>query len=169
MAVTSEKSAILTKRFDASPQELANPREFEGRIRYHRVDFTQGAAAGDANSLQDVAKLPPGKVRVLGHLSKLFHDAFGSSRTLDVGHTGYTQRDGTVKSAVVDFFADGKDVSSAGSFELDNVDHASDNGLDLDQSKEFDSRDGVTIQAKVLGGTIPAATKIFGTIAYVVD
>lgn len=168
MAVTDQKSAVLTKRFDASPQELATPREFEGRIRYHRVDFTQDGA-GDANSLAKIAQLPSGRVRILGGLSTLYHDAFGSARTLDVGHTGYEQRDGTTKAAVVDFFADGKDVSSAGSIDLDNVDHDSDNGLDLDQSKDFDSKEGIEIEAKVLGGTIPDGTKIFGTIAYVVD
>lgn len=168
MAVTAEKSAVLTK-MDDSPQDLVTPREWLGRVRYIRVNFTQGTAAGDANSTADLARLPQGRVLVIGALSEIFHDAFGAGRTFDVGHTGYTQRDGTSKSAIVDFFADGKDVSAAGSFNLDNVDHDSDNGLDKDQSKDFDSRERIVIQGKVLGGTIPAGTKIWGHIAVVVD
>jgi hypothetical protein len=167
MAVTEQKSAILQQK-DESPQNLLTPREFEGRIRFHRINFTQDGN-GDANSLADLAELPPGRVRVLGGLSKVYYDAFGSSRTLDIGHTGYTQRDGTSKSAVVDFFVDGEDVSGAGNTEFDNVDHQSDNGLDADHTKEFDSVEGVTIQAKVLGGTIPDGTKLWGWVAYVVD
>lgn len=157
MAVTTENADQLemADAVDGSDTKIAAIDD--AKVRIKRFDFTQGAAAGDANSLANLAVFGPGKYRILPSLSSIAHSAFGSGRTLDVGHTGYTKHDGTAVVADVDTFLDGADVAAAGRVDLAlPVD-----GFVLDTKTEF------TIQAKVLGDTIPAAATLKGWIAYV--
>lgn len=167
--MTDQKSATV-QQMDASPQDLVTPRQSHGRVRYAKVDFTQDGS-GATGSTAVLALLPAGRNRILGDLCKVYYDAFGSSRTLDIGHNGYTKRDGTVVAAVTDFFVDGEDVSSAGNTVFDNVEHGTDpaTGLEADHGFEFDARAPVDILATVAGGTIPDGTKLWGYIAYVKD
>lgn len=163
MAVTAEKSTQITNG-EAKPPVMLEPRDSHGRLRVAKFDFTQGAAAGDATSTADLVKLPPGKIRVLGSLSKICFSAFGAARTLDVGYTAHTDSNGTTVVAAAAAFCSAVDVSAAGSAVLDEAIAAG-----ADTTATFDSRSGVTLQAKVAGGTIPAAATLKGYIVYIQD
>jgi len=111
MTVTAEKSTQVTN-MEAAPPVKLNAGELHGRMRIARFTFTQGAAAGDANSTADLVKLPPGKnITLLKNLSRFVCSAFGASRVLDIGHTGYANIDGTAVAAAADVILDGADVS----------------------------------------------------------
>jgi hypothetical protein len=162
MAVTTEKSDQVTNR-DARPT-VNNPVSDEGgRIRLAYFSFTQGAAAGDANSTVDLVYLPAGRKRILGALSNVSTSAFGSSRTLDIGHAGYTEAsDGSTVAADEDAIHSAADISSAGAFApLDEIGN--------DKTFEIYSKGAVLIIAKCEGGTIPVAATVEGYITYTLD
>lgn len=164
MAVTAEKSTQVTN-MEATPPVRLSTRDHHGRTRIAAFTFTQGAAAGDAGSTMDLVKLPAGKVRVLKTGSVIVFSAFGAARVLDVGYTAFTKSDGTTQAASVDTIHDGANVAAAGSVVLG----AGTNGLGTSPFIDFDSRDGVTIQAKVGADTIPAGATLNGYISYVLD
>lgn len=165
MAVTTEKSTQVTN-MEALPPVRLNTNELGGRIRIARFTFTQGAAAGDATSTMDLTKLPVGKtVTVLKSASRIVVSAFGASRTLDIGHTGYTNLDGTVVAAAADVLMDGQDVSAAALIKMG----LGTNAFTADDSFTFNARTAPVIQAVVAGGTIPVGATINGWIAYVED
>jgi hypothetical protein len=163
MAVTTEKSTQLNN-VDAKPPVMNHASQSHGRLRVMAFEFTQGAAAGDANSLMNLVQLPAGKLRCYFSNSWLANSAFGAARTLDVGWTAYVDPDGVAVAASVDGFDADIDVSGAAAAALGS-DIAAANGKMVD----FDSRDGVLIQAKVIAGTIPAAATLKGYIVYAQD
>lgn len=152
MAITNEVSAEAAIEAAGGVGRLSDA-SGGGKVHLAYFSFTQGAAAGDANSTADLRKLPPGRVRIVGSMSHIAFSAFGAARTLDIGYTAYVDEDGETVAAVVDALVDGADVSAAGSANM------SGNPL-------LESRAGVTVQAKVLGGTIPAGATLEGVIAY---
>ncbi len=164
MALTAEKSTQITN-MEAIPPVNLQTNERHGRLRLAYFSFTQGAAAGDANSTADLVKLPAGRVRVLKTVSELICSAFGAARVLDIGHTGYTQMDGTVVAASADTILDGADVSAA----VKVIMGAGTNALTTDPSVVYESKLGLTVQAIVAGGTIPVAATLKGFIVYVLD
>ena len=151
MAVTTEASTQAGYQADPSTGKI-EPTD-SGALRLARFDFTQGAAAGDATSTVDLVRLPAGKVRIMGPLSRLAFSALGASRVIDVGHTGYTEPDGDAITADEDAFAAAIAATSAGASAL--------TGEIL-----VESRDGFLVQAKVEAGTLPAAATMSGYIAY---
>jgi len=165
MAVTTEKSTQVTNMEATPPVRLAAG-ELHGRMRIARFTFTQGAAAGDANSTADLVKLPAGKnVTLLKNLSRITCSALGAARVVDIGHTGYTNIDGTVIAAAADNLLDGGDVSAAATLSMG----AGTNGLTANDAVVFNSRGGATLQAKVTGGTIPAGATLNGYFVYIED
>lgn len=164
MAVTAEKSIQVTN-MEANPPVKLETNERHGRTRIAYFSHTQGAAAGDIGSTVDLCKLPAGKVRVLKTESYIVCSTFGAARVLDIGHTGYTQPDGTVVAASADTIADGIDVSAAASKQMG----AGTNALGTDPTVVYESKAGLTIQAVVAGGTWPVAATLKGYIEYVLD
>ena len=165
MTVTAEKSTQVTN-MEAAPPVKLNAGELHGRMRIARFTFTQGAAAGDANSTADLVKLPPGKnITLPKNLSRFVCSAFGASRVLDIGHTGYANIDGTAVAAAADVILDGADVSAAAIGSMG----AGTNALTANDAFVFDNRSGVTIQAKCTGGTIPAGATLNGYFVYIED
>lgn len=162
MAVTSEKSTQETRRA-TTPLVKTPGREYNGRKVTFHFDFTQGAAAGDANSLADLIMLPAGKIRVLPQESKIQCSAFGAARTLDIGLLAHVNLDKTAVAATIDTLLDGGDVSAAAILTMGAGTNALVTHLDLD------SREGVVVQAKVLGDTIPAGATLSGYITAVID
>lgn len=156
MAVLTFESDVYTAQ-NATPPTKQQPSQLHGRVRCVHVNIDAPSTAGDANSLGNLCKIPAG-ARVLP-MSKLYHGALGTGRTMDVGWTAYDPEDGGSQVAAdVDGLADGADVSSAGSFNLDI------------------NKNGVTftgealLQAKCLGGTWPTTNGwIRGDIFYVLD
>lgn len=116
--------------------------------------------AGDANSKWNLCRLPAGAVRVLGIHSNI--SALGSSRTLDLGHTGYTGMDGVAVVAAEDAFVAALDVSSA-------VDAFKRVGGATAAGVLIQSKDGFVVQAKVEGGGIDTGETYNGWVEYVTD
>lgn len=162
MSVTTQKSTQETNRTATPPVKAAGNER--GRVGCLYFDFTQ-SGAGDANSLVNLATLPAGKVRLLKTGSEFICSAFGASRTLDIGYLAHTKGDGTAVSASVDGILDGGDVSAAAKLACG----AGTNALGTDPSILFDSKEGVTIQAKCLGDTLPDAATLKGFFLYVID
>jgi hypothetical protein len=159
MAVTAQKSTQLTN-VDAEPRVFNETTDYHGRLRFSHFDFTQDGA-GDATSTVDFLKLPSGKLRIFWDLSFWKWDAFGASRVIDIGHTGYTNTDDTDVAADPDAYDNDVDVSSAGEANM---------GSDVTAlTTSIDSKDGVLIQATVAGGTIPDTTEITGYLVYAQD
>lgn len=167
MAVTTEDSDQIVK-MEALPPTRLRADELGGRMRIARFEFTQGAAAGDANSLVNLVKIPAGKsVMILKNLSRITCSAFGAGRTIDIGHTGYTNTDGTAVSADADILLDGGDLETAALLAL-GVGTAA-GPASLNDAFEIDAKSPVTIQAIILGDTIPALATLNGYIVYIQD
>ena len=144
MAVTTEKSTQVTSE-DAGTVTL-EPKDKGGRVRHLSFDFTQGAAAGDATSTQDLF-IVPANTRLLGILSQLKFSAFGAARTLDVGDTADPNR-----------FVSAADVSAAGTTNLDEADN-NPSGFDVGTSP-------LRVFSTVAVDTIPAAATLKGIALY---
>jgi len=165
MAVTTEKSTQVTQ-MEATPPTKLDATELVGKLRIARFDFTQGSAAGDATSTMDLVKIPPGKtVRIFKSMSRIIVSAFGAARLLDIGHTGYTNLDGTAVAAAADVFMDGQDVSAAALIRCG----LGTNAFTAEDAFAINAKEAVVIQAVVAGGTIPAAATINGYLVYVED
>ena len=165
MAVTTEKSDQVTNQ-EASPPVRLNTNELGGRLRIARFSFTQGVAAGDANSTIDLVKIPPGKtVTILKNLSRVVCSAFGAARLLDIGHTGFTNLDGTVVAAAADVLLDGGDVSAIAELAMG----VGTNALTVVNSFTINAKFATLLQAKVLADTIPAGATLAGYFVYVED
>lgn len=159
MAVEAYKSAEVTKQ-TSIPRVMLSTDEI-GIIHYQKFTFTQTPNAGDIGSTADLVIMPAGRFRILPHLSRIAWSAFGASRTLNVGHTGYTKSDGTVVAAVPAALLSGEDVSAAGGKTFtQNLD----DGVFIE-----DALGVVLIQAIVAGGTIPLNATLKGHLAYVRD
>lgn len=165
MAVTTENSDQVDN-MEALPPVRLNTNELGGRLRIARFSFTQGAAAGDANSTVDLVKLPPGKtVTILKDLCNINHSAFGAGRTLDIGYIAHTNLDGTAVAADVDALLDGADVSSAGNIPMGTGTGA----VGTSNVLTLNARAAVTIQGICLGDTLPVGATLNGYIVYVED
>jgi hypothetical protein len=162
MAVTTQNSAQYANEV-AVPSVMNKPYD-RGKVRFAYFSHTQ-VAAGDANSLINLVKLPGGLIRVLKTASQYVCSAFGAARVLDVGYLAHNKRDGTAVAASIDTIDDGADVSAAAMKSLGT----GTNGLGDDPTLLLDSRDGVVIQAKVLVDTIPDGATLNGFIAYMVE
>jgi hypothetical protein len=158
--VTAQKSTQLTD-LDKTPSVKQSADTYYGKLRVLRFDFTQ-AGAGDINSTVDLVKLPAGRVTLFGSLSRVGHDALGAARTLDVGWTAYTEPDGDAVAADEDGLHSAADVSAAGSFNPSDE-------LGNDAAHQFWSKEGVLLQAKVEGGTIPDLAKLNGHFVIAVE
>lgn len=157
MAVTIQKSNEV-KAIDEATGVL-DVNKYGGAIRYLSFAFAQ-AGAGDANSTVDLVLLPAGKVTVLLAQSRIANSAFGSSRVLDIGWPAYADANGTTVAADDNGLDDDQDVASAGAY-------APTGTVGGAETRVFESRDGVRLQAKVAGGTIPDGATLAGYFAIV--
>lgn len=157
MAVTNEKSAQLQQVDAALPDFLASDQSM-ARCRAFQFDFTQGAAAGDAESTALLCRLHPGKWTLLAYVSRIENSAFGAGRTLNVGVQAYTKSDGSAQAAQEDVLVDGLDVAAAGG----NFMGSGTNGLARVDLPE--SRDRIEVYATVKGATIPSGATIKGVV-----
>ncbi len=154
MAVTTEDSAEIVN-VDARPPVLLDETDWLGKLRFFGFAFTQGAAAGDATSIQRLVKLPPGKWRVILAMSRITNSAFGAARTLDLGWEAYIDQDGNAVAVDPNGLDDGNDVSAASSFNPTGT-------VGEDETILLSSKSGVVITAQVNDGTIPIAATING-------
>jgi hypothetical protein len=164
MAVTTQQS---TQTANAAAGNFGltflNPAENVAKVRVARIDFTQ-SGAGDIGSTVDLCRLPPGKVRLLGDLSLIAISAFGTSRTLAIGWTAYTDDGGAAVVAATAGLNAATSVASAANLQVGTA-----AVLGGDQTKLFTSSGGVLLQAVVAGGTIPDGATITGYVTYAKD
>jgi hypothetical protein len=155
MAETQEESDLLIN-IEATPPKF-NRRSKSGAGTILEVfEFTQGVAAGDANSTIRVCKLPAG-ARYISHLSRIRHSAFGTSRVLSFGWEAYLKPDGTTQAASLTGLGTALDVAAAGTKVLNDATGAL-------ESRVFEGPAVLTFQCT--GGTIPAGATVKGVIAY---
>jgi hypothetical protein len=158
MAVTTEKSTQVSNKTATPP--VNNPAYNEGGdLKVFYFSFTQGSAAGDANSTADLLTMPPGKYRILLDQGNVTCSAFGASRTLDLGYTAYTNYDGTAVTADEDGFISAADISAAATVATSEALAAG-----ADRTYFVDSKEGFTLRAKCAGGTIPVGATLKGYV-----
>lgn len=159
MAVTTQYSTQYQAVHRDVPPSVRSADEYYGKLRAYAFNFTQ-SGAGDANSLAVLTKFH-GRTRFISHLSKVYHSAFGTSRTLDLGWAAYNDPNGVAVAADEDGLDAAVNVAAAGSFTPD--------ALTGNETKLFETKDGVDIQAKVEAGTIPDAATIDGLFVVMVE
>ena len=164
MAVTTEKSTEYTNA-TATPVVNNATTEEHGRVRV--MFFTHAnSGAGDATSSVALGKLPPGRVRILGHLSRAYVNWTTSSATLDLGWDAYTNLSGTTVAADPDGLINGLSVDTVGLFTFEGAIAAN---LLLGGTYVFESKDGVVIRATSQDTAIASGDDIDGCIYYVLD
>jgi len=161
MAATTENSTQYANTVATPP--VKNPAYDAGNARVFYFSHKQ-AAAGDANSLVNLVKLPAGKYRILLDQSVICCSDLGTGNTLDVGYTAYTNYDGTAVTADEDAFITAADVATAAAAVYFSESRAS--GAS-DMTYLVDSKEGVVIQAKSETAGIPADATMNGYITIV--
>ena len=163
MAVTTQKSTEYTNA-TATPVVNNTTAEQHGRLRVMFFTHDQDGA-GSANSTVTLGKLPAGKVRIIGGLSRFYCNWTTSSQTMDIGWESFTAQDGTTTAADVDGLVDGLDVDTAGYFSVESALAAE---KATGGTHVFESRDGVVINALAIEALVDG-DDLVGYITYVVD
>jgi len=136
------------------------PIDEHGKLRFAYGKATAADAVA-ANGTIGLFWLPPGRKRVIPHLSRVTTSAFGAGRTLDIGHDAYMKRppDNDLEAADPDAFVDGLNVSSAVTAGV------------MGTALKFDiySMDEVLVYATVLGDTMPVNGTIEVLMAYIYE
>jgi hypothetical protein len=129
------------------------------KIRLQHFAIAAPSVAGDDGSYADLCILPPGRVRVLPHLSLVWTTAFGASRVVKTGHRAYVGESDVAVDEDDDAFGSAVDISGAT------------NGVKLGTARKYDvySKKGVQVFATVTGGTWPTTGTFAGYIAYSLD
>jgi len=162
MAVTTQESTQYANTFTTTPAVVNPASDVHGRVRIAYFIHNQ-SGAGDATSSVAVAKLPAGKVRLLGMLSHIYVNWTTASATLDAGWDAYTDFDGTAVAADPDGIDNGVDVDTVGMQVLGSALNAT------GRTKSFESKDGVVIRLTSQDTAIVDDDDIVGIIVYVVD
>ena len=145
-------STQYAKTVAASPSKISTT-ELHGRVRVAYADFTSAAAQETINMF----KLPDG-ARIIG--GRLNHAALGSSTTVSVGHTAYTQADGTVVALDVDEYKAAASSASATGSAVASTTALGENSL-------VDAPDGLIVTATTAGAN--ATGLITVQMTYVLD
>ena len=163
MAVTTQLSAEYTIQ-TTTPIVNSNTVDKHGKLRTLFFSHDQDGA-GDANSTVTLGKLPAGKVKIIGGLSRFYCNWVTSSQTMDIGWTAYTDLDGDAVALDVDGMVDGLDVDAVGYFDMESNIAA---GKLKGGNYTFESRDGVEITALAIAALVDG-DDLNGYITYVVD
>src|SRR6476661_7591105 len=143
MAVVNAYSDQIVTVDRSSPNAKVENDVWSGKLRFAYFTVTQ-VGAGDATSIQYLAKLPAGRVRIIRDTSRLATSAFGASRTLDVGLSAYTDKSGTTVAAAPTDLASALNVAAAATNNMAAAAGA-------DPTISIESRSGVTVQSVVAG------------------
>lgn len=125
-----------------------------GEVR--RREFNVTTIAGVADDTIGLIKLEAGPVNVVGIVLIDGWSAFGTSRTMNLGHEAYADVDENVQAENLTAFDSARSVASAGSAEIW-------------LNKPFSIKGTFTIVAQIQGGTIPAAATLKGYVLYVAN
>ena len=160
MAVTNQNSAQIDN-LAASPPVIENTHNMHGRLRVGYFSHSQDGV-GDVLSTVAIFKLPPGKVRLLGSLSRIEHNWVTATIDMDVGWEAYVDLDGVAVIADDDGLDADVDVEVAGAIAIGSA-------LGTADSKVFESRDGVVIAVKAQAAALADADSVEGFLVYVQD
>ena len=156
MAATESKSVQCTAH-DLGEMVPAH----SGKGELVAIFFDVTTVVGDANSTIAICDLPAGTFRYMAFLSKVYHSAFGTARTMDIGWDAYVEEDGTVVAADEDGIASAQDVAAASSFSpLDEL------TAEPVAQKIFSSRDGIRFRAKVEAAAVGAGETMSGWLMF---
>lgn len=133
-----------------------------GKLRTQFFSLPAQSVAADANSTVELFDLPQGRVRVLPSLSRLTNSAWGSSRTLSIGHRAYASRDpgqADPEAENASAFISAMDVSGAQA------------SVAWSTVLKYDiySKSGVRVFATVAGGTLPVGGSFSGFMVYIYE
>lgn len=165
MAVTTQKSTEYTNSTANPITTEARPDEMHGRLRIMNFTHAQDGA-GDATSSVALGKLPAGRCRILGSLSRAYVNWTTSSHTLDLGWDAHTNADGTAVAADPNGLIDGLDVDTVGFRTLEGALAAE---LLTGGTHTFDSKEGVVIRATSQDVALGDGDDLVGYIIYIVD
>lgn len=138
------------------------PIDEHGKLRFLYFNVPALTVTGDADSTYELGNLPPGRVRVLPCLSRITTSAYGSSRTLDVGHAAYQKRGDPAEDFEAlnyEAFIANMDISSAVA------------AAAFSTALKYDlySVAGVKLVARVQAGTSPIGATMSGLLAYLYE
>lgn len=139
----------------------AYPVDDHGKLRFQYGSVAALAVAYAANDTIDLFKLPPGRKRVLPWLSRITTTAYGSSRTLSIGHRAYRSRPpgNTDEAENATAFVSAMDVSGA----------VSAAAFSTVMKYDMYSVNEITIFATIAGGTMPVAATLQVMMAYLYE
>lgn len=150
MATTNSTQYANTQ---ATPRVMNATHEDRGRVRVKAFDWTQ-VGTGTAADQQFLCQMEAGAVRILS-VSVTF-SAFGSGRTLDFGHTGAADENGTAIAADPDAFGADQAIATAGT-------------AVIEINSQITTQDGFVFAGQVNDGTQPAGATLNGYVTYVID
>lgn len=137
------------------------PIDDHGKLRFQFFDTGTLTVAYAQNDQVNLFRLPPSRIRHLPGLSRITASAFGSSRTIDIGHRAYSRRppDNDLELEDGDAFIDGLDVASGVT------------GVAWGTGIKFDmyQRTEVGVFMTILGGTMPIGARVHGYFAYIYE
>ena len=163
MAVTTQNSTEYAATL-ATPLVKAGAVSNTGKLRTLAFSFNQDGT-GDAGSKIVLGKLPAGRVKIIGGLSRFYCNIVAGSATIDIGNQAYTDTSGTAVAEDVDSMVDGLDVDTAGYFTMEGNTAAQ---KLLGGNHKFDSNDGVVIQIKSIAA-LANDDDVAGVITYIVS
>ena len=160
MAVENLKSKQIINK-DATPKVLNPAHSGKGQLfaLFFEPPTAGSFASGDANSTIALCDLPPGKSRYLVFPSRIYHSAFGTGRTMDIGWDAYTEEDGDAVVADEDGLHSAADVSAAGSFTPGDE-------IAVLGSLLFNNRTDVRFRAKVEAAALSAGETLSGYLIF---
>lgn len=165
MAVTTQNSTEYAQAHVTVPSSNLTTAEKHGRLRIMFFTCTQ-SGVGDATSSFILGKLPAGRVRLLGSLSRAYVNWTTGSATLDLGWDAFTAMDGTTTAADPNGLIDGLDVDTVGfrTFEGAVAGELLTGGTHI-----FESKDGVVIRATSQDQALADLDDLVGYLVYVAD
>ena len=164
MTIIAEKSVEYTNA-TATPAVNNSTAEQHGRIRIAFFTHTQ-VATGTAGSYVELCRLPAGRVRLLGSLSRAYVNWTTGSATLDLGWQAYTDLNGDAVAADPNGLINALSVDTVG---FQTLEGAVAGELLTGGTHVFESKDGVVIQAETPSVGIIIGDDLVGYLAYVLD
>lgn len=155
MAVTTEYSDVATGQRTGSP--AVDSDLFSSRVVAVTFSFTQGAAAGDANSLAVLCRTPTGRSRFLSFQSWFRHSAWGAARLVSLGWLAYVDERGVQQAQNLTGICSALDVAAIGAKQV---------GLVITGGQSFLFETPRWLVAQVTGGTVPAGATLSGTFEF---
>jgi hypothetical protein len=166
MGVTTQESVQYANAFTDQPREMNPVSQWGGKVQFAFFSHDQ-SGAGDATSSVALAKLPPGRVRLVLGLSQAYVNWTTGSATLDLGWDAYTDLAGAAVAADPDGLCDGIDVDTVGLRTFSTGAVAA--NIATGYTKEFLSKEGVVIRATSQDQAIASGDDLVGWLAYVCD